>query len=166
MITIEFDRLLDARVDATLERLSKAVGNLQPTNDDIGAYLVGSTQRRFALQHGPDGTPWKPSIRAREESGQTLLKSRRLHDTIAHRATSDTIEVGSNLIYAGVHQLGATIHAKNVKNLKFRIGDRWISKPSVTIPARPFLGIDAEDIEEIDGIVMLHLQDAVDGKPA
>lgn len=167
MITIELDRTQLGAASGSLERLSKVVSDLQPVNDEIGAYLVGSAQRRFDLQHGPDGTPWKKSIRVSENGGQTLrVDGDLLQRRIAHRATSDTVEVGLNTPWAWVHQLGATIHAKSVTNLKFRIGDRWISKPSVTIPARPFLGINAEDDEEIDGIVMLRLEDALAGKPA
>ena len=83
--------------------------------------------------------------------------------SIAHRATPDQVEVGSNVHYAGVHQFGATIHAKNVKNLRFRVAGRWVSKPSVSIPPRPYLGIDNEDIAEIDAIVQANLQAAAGG---
>ena len=58
-----------------------------------------------------------------------------------------------NLIYAATHQFGdeRTIRAKKGKHLKFQIGDRWISKPqvSVKIPAREFLGISQQDDMDI-----------------
>lgn len=164
--SIEIDRRQLGAASDAFERLSKVVSDLQPTNDAIGAYIVASTQRRFERQAGPDGTAWKPSQRAIAQSGQTLRDTGRLFKSIAHRATSDLVEVGSNLIYAGVHQFGATIHAKKGPNLKFKIGDHWISKPSVTIGARPYLGINAEDVREIGAIVFGDLEAAREGKPA
>jgi phage gpG-like protein len=53
------------------------------------------------------------------------------------------------VLYAAIHQLGGTIAAKDAPYLKFKIGDRWASKKSVTIPARPFLGLDDDDEREI-----------------
>ncbi|MBX9944947.1 MAG: phage virion morphogenesis protein [Reyranella sp.] len=166
MITYQFDRAQLGAARAGLERLSKTLVDLWQTMDAIGAYLVASTQRRFERQAGPDGTPWKPSIRAQIEGGWTLLDSGHLRSSIAHAATRDTVEVGSNRIYAAIHQLGGTIRARNAPNLRFRIGGRWISKPSVTIPARPFLGLDQEDELEIDAIVQADLEAAVAGRPA
>lgn len=41
--------------------------------------------------------------------------------------------------YARIHEYGGVIHATNAEYLTFRIADQWISVPSVTIPARPYL---------------------------
>ena len=51
-------------------------------------------------------------------------------------------------------------------NLKFQIMGRWVSKPSVVIPARPFLGINQEDELEIDAIVQADLAAAFGGSGA
>jgi len=47
--------------------------------------------------------------------------------------------LGDPVIYAGIHEFGGTIRAKRSKYLKFKIGNQWISKKEVKIPARPFL---------------------------
>lgn len=164
MISLQVNRDQLGAASTKLERLQRALGDLWRTMDAIGAYLASSTQRRFQAGVAPDGAPWVPSIRARTEGGKTMMLSGQLAASIAHEATRDSVEVGSNRVYAAVHQLGATIHAKNVPNLRFRIGARWISKPSVTIPARPFLGLDDRDRQEIEAIVADDLAAAEAGR--
>jgi phage virion morphogenesis protein len=167
VIALQVSREQLGAADRALERLSKVSKDLWSTMDVIGAYLVASTQRRFQAQTGPDGQRWIPSIRARVEGGQTLLKSGELMASIAHNVIGrDSVEVGSTKVYAAVQQLGAEIHAKQAKNLKFKIGDRWTSKPSVSIPARPYLGIDQRDQVEIEALVLGELEAAQSGKPA
>lgn len=167
MIALQVDKAQLGAAGKALDRLSKVAKDLWGAMDVIGAYLVLSTQRRFQAQTGPDGVRWIPSIRARLEDGKTLLKSGELSASIAHNVIGrDSVEVGSTKVYAAVHQLGATIHAKNAKNLRFKIGERWISKPSVTIVARPYLGIDQRDQVEIEAIVQGELEAAEGGKPA
>jgi phage virion morphogenesis protein len=166
MITLQVDRAQLGRAAGGLERLSRVLGDLWSTMDKIGAYLVSSVQRRFQAGVAPDGSPWVPSIRAATQGGKTMMLSGQLAASLAHEAGRDQVEVGSNKVYAGIHQLGGTIFAKNAPNLRFRIGERWISKPSVTIPARPFLGIDERDQVEIEAIVDADLAAAEAGRPS
>ena len=46
---------------------------------------------------------------------------------------------------------GRTIRARKAKNLRFQVGGQWVSKKQVkvNIPARPFLGLSDEDMQEI-----------------
>jgi phage virion morphogenesis protein len=164
MISMLLDRNALGSSAIGLERLSKIAGDLTPVMDTIGAYLVSSTQRRFTTQTGPGGAPWKPSLRATLEGGQTLLDSGMLRASIASIAGRNQVEVGSNKIYAAIQQLGGTIHAKNVANLRFKIGSHWVSKPSVTLVPRPFIGFDAEDQKEVEAIVVADLDAAERGK--
>lgn len=129
------------KLDAVLAR----AGNFEPMLDDIGGYLVFSTQQRFETGRGPDGAPWKPSIRALAQGGQTLVDQAFLVQSITHNAGSDRVVVGSNLIYAAIHQEGG----KAGRN------------QSVDLPARPYLGISPEDDLEIGRIVDDHLREAV-----
>lgn len=117
-----------------------------------------STVERFAEEKSPEGERWSPSVRSGQRSrGKTLTKSGRLKTSIHARANDTGFAVGTNTIYAATHQFGdsRTIRAKNAKNLRFQIGDRWVSVPSVdvTIPARPFLGISSEDEAEMKEIL-------------
>lgn len=114
-----------------------------------------STRKRFREQKGPDGKPWTQSIRAKEEGGVTLTDTARLRNSIRAKSDATGFAVGTNTIYARRHQFGdskpLTIKAKGKHGLRFKIGGRWITKGSVKVqlPARPFLGISEEDLEEI-----------------
>jgi phage gpG-like protein len=88
-------------------------------------YLEGKVKESF----GKEG---KPKVK----SG-ALRRS--ITSTITERSKFLVGSVGSNLIYAPVHEFGATIHAKKSPFLKFKIGARWFSMKKVTIPARPYL---------------------------
>lgn len=109
--------------------------DLTPAMDAIGSALVTSTLLRFERGQDPEGTPWLPSQRALETGGQTLIKTGRLRDSITHRATADSVVVGTNLVYAAIHQLGGQAGR----------GRR------TRIPARPYLGVSADDRDEILG---------------
>lgn len=63
--------------------------------------------------------------------------------------------IGSRLIYAAVHEFGATIKAKRAKFLTFFIpGVGWRRKKQVVIPARkPFLKSFQQSIKFFDPII-------------
>jgi phage gpG-like protein len=60
---------------------------------------------------------------------------------------SVTSQIGTNVEYAGVHEHGATIKAKNKPYLRFNVGGRWVQKKSVTIPARRWLSTGIQERE-------------------
>lgn len=128
----------------------------------IGEMLRSGTVQRFEDEEAPDGTPWKPSLRATPSEdrrtavrrdargrrlkgsgrlikgragGKTLTDTAQLRESIDYRVSpaGDEVRVGSNLPYARVHQMGGK------------------AGRGVILPARPYLGIskqDAEDIQE------------------
>lgn len=113
-----------------------------------------STLERFKQGRGPDGKRWKTSIRAAETGGKTLIDSSQLRNSIKTTADASGFAVGTNVKHAATHQFGdkgRTIRAKRAKNLRFQVGGQWISKKKVkvNIPARPFLGLSDEDMQEI-----------------
>jgi phage virion morphogenesis protein len=122
--------------------------------DEVGAALVTSTQFRFDRGQDPDGNPWPPSIRALTEGGRTLTDSARLAQSVTHAADNAGVEVGTDVAYARTHQFGAVIRARNADRLAFRLpGGLGFRRPEeVTIPARPFLGVDEDDETEIHAI--------------
>lgn len=137
-----------------LDRLARRMRDLTPVMDAIGSVLEEGVERRFDAQIAPDGTPWPPSIRARLVHGQTLTDTARLRRSITHEASRDRVEVGTNVVYAAPHQFGATIRPKKAKALVFQIpGVGWVTAQEVTIPARPFLGVDQADAAEIVGTI-------------
>ncbi|MEJ0012794.1 MAG: phage virion morphogenesis protein [Bauldia sp.] len=141
--------------ERTLASLGALVGRVEhprPMWDAIGGSLVVSTQRRFEAGRAPDGSVWPPSIRALAENGKTLIDTARLMQSITHNATDDGVEVGTNVLYAAIHQFGGVVRAKNAPKLRFRLLGVWHSADQVTIPARPFLGLDQDDEGEIVAI--------------
>lgn len=138
--------------------------------EDIGASLVTSTKRRFEDGRGPDGNPWPPSLRARLTGGKTLIESDRLWKSLTHNASDAGVEVGTNVIYAAVHQFGHTfargarqqtiyrkydarkdeLSARFVKKSKATYAeDVSVPAHAIKMPARPFLGLDDHDEVEI-----------------
>ena len=52
---------------------------------------------------------------------------------------SVTVAVGTNVIYAAIHEFGGTIKAKNAKALQFEIDGEFVTVKSVYIPPRPYM---------------------------
>ncbi|MFD2252674.1 phage virion morphogenesis protein [Pseudochelatococcus lubricantis] len=94
----------------------------------------------------PDGTPWKPN----QAGKPTLYREGNLSRSIEFEPAGSTVAVGSSLIYARIHQLGGEIRPVRADLLKFRKPDGgWVSAKSVTIPARPYLGLSDENRQDI-----------------
>lgn len=52
---------------------------------------------------------------------------------------SNTVSVGSDLVYAPIHEYGGRIVAKNASSLRFVVDNRVVFVRSVNIPARPYV---------------------------
>jgi len=144
--TIELDA---SHVNKSIDKLTKA-GKTRPLMDDVGRIMVTDTQLNFKSQRTPDGTPWKKTHRG----GHILRKTGDLRNSIKYDLQGDdTVKIGTNLIYAPVHQFGATIKAKNAPYLRFMIGGKFISKKQVTIPARPFIGLEKRQVNKINAAI-------------
>jgi phage virion morphogenesis protein len=175
-ITVTID---DAALLAELDRLGAAAAGPRPALERIGAHLEFTTQLRFERENSPDGKRWSPSKRARKQGGQTLTDSGRLRASITHVIHDTAVDVGTNVIYAAIHQFGGKItqHARS-QRAYFRISseaghtrfhgfakaskanfERWVTigQHVTTMPARPFLGVDAADLDEIRHIITHHL---------
>jgi phage virion morphogenesis protein len=169
---------------ATLREISGRVSNPRELFDNIGKYLVSSTRRRFETGVGADGSPWPPSLRVLAHGGKTLVDSARLMQSVTFLAADNAVEVGSNVDYAAIHQFGGDIkqsarsqdlhfkkHKRTGKLLKgFRKAKDGnvtqtvqIPARTITMPARPFLGIDDDDAAQITTIAETWL--ASDGAP-
>ncbi len=139
-------------VSAALGRVAAQAGAARGLYDNIGLSLVTSTQHRFETGTAPGGSPWPPSIRAMLQGGKTLIDSARLMQSMTFEASDAGVAVGTNVLYAAIHQQGGTIRPVSKPKLTFRIGKQWISALEVTIPARPFLGLDDDDAREIEAL--------------
>lgn len=155
----------DEQLAAAMRAIVAAGQEPRPVLEEIGVYGVKSTRDRFFDEMAPGGLPWLPSIRKQRQGGRTLRESGALQDGITYEVGTEFVEWGSNKVYAGVHQFGATIRPKTAQALRFEIpGVGWITRKEVTVPARPFLGVDEHDKEEIGGILVHWLEQAAAGR--
>lgn len=142
----------------------RAVGeDLRPVLGDIGDELQGSTVKRFISNVAPDGTPWKPSLRAEKTGDKTLVLKSNLRDSIHYVVEPNAVSIGSALIYAKVHQTGAVITAKGGALAFTLYGGAFITVRSVTIPKRPYLGMSVNDNQVVGEIVGEHWARAARG---
>ncbi len=140
-------------ITTSLQRAAEALGDLTALNQDMGEFMLESTERNFREGTSPDGTPWAPksmatmeAYRRREAKGLNgpvparplIGPSKALSTTIAYEADATGLSWGSNMIYAAVMQLGAS-------KGQFGTTSRGSPIPWGTIPPRPFLGIGPED---------------------
>lgn len=136
------DRAVRAAMDALAERMSDA----ETMFAEIGEYLQKSHDDRFQAQEAANGTPWEPlspryRARKRRNTDKILQLDGNLRD-LTYKPSRDSLEFGTARIYGATHQFGDE--------------DRGI-------PARPFLGLSADDEAEIMEIVQAHLRDALEG---
>ena len=132
-------------------RLTKVLNRLENVDfnklhENIGEVLISTTHERFKNGRAPNGSKWKRGLKG---TGQTLVESRLLRNSITKRFSRAGVEVGTNVKYALINQRGGTIRAKKAKYLRFKVGSRCAMKKLVKIPARPFIGISADDKQEI-----------------
>ena len=112
----------------------------------IALRLEASTHKRFVEEKSPDGKDW---IKGQKASGKTLTVSGLLNQSITSYSDDEKAVVGTNRIYAAIHQFGGIIKAKNKKTLHFTINGQDVFVKQVKIPARPFLGISDSDVDSI-----------------
>ncbi|MDP9590119.1 UNVERIFIED_ORG: phage gpG-like protein [Shinella zoogloeoides] len=131
---------IDGIVDAPTGELMEGIGRL----------VQEQTRRHISDEKtAPDGSAWKANL-----AGSSILyASGALAGSIDYIASVGSVIVGSGLIYARIHQEGGVITPKNGSALKFW----WVSGgftnfaivKSVTIPRRQYLGLSADNQNEI-----------------
>lgn len=170
-LTTEGQRDIEMRLGA----LVRAGNELSTLMGDISHYLEQTTIERFDTETAPDGSKWTPSQRAKEEGGKTLTDSAVLRQSQRAIADADSVEVGSNIEYARVHNEGfdgtvkVGVHVRTVRQifgrplpggLSFKVGpfDR-----EMKMPQRQFLGLSSEDEEEILALTDDHFGGGLEG---
>ena len=126
-------------VESRLLDLAKQSENLRPLMKNIAGVFAYSTEENFKEEGRPD--KWtdlaestkKQRTKTGHYPGQILQVSGQLASSISTYYDNDSAVIGSNLDYAAIHQLGGQA-GKN---------------QSVTIPARPYLQLNNEEIIEV-----------------
>lgn len=135
-ITIEIE---SEKLQRALSEVQQRIGDMSPLMADIGELLTQSTKHRFATSTGPDGTPWAP---LKDGSGRKpLVLTGTMRDQIFPTSGPDFVEIGASVKQAPWHQFGVDPFQIETKNFGF------VDHPG--IPARPFLGVSADDDAEI-----------------
>jgi phage gpG-like protein len=172
-------RLDDAAVQAAFRRLIALASDPAPTLREIGQNLVEMRRARFIRGQGPNRVPWRPKQPRRDGKDLPLLVSGRLRDSLAVAVDGNTVLVGTDLPYAAIHEFGGEIRQYAYsRKVAFRsVGGRSLFARSrgkgahkkvtlravtygerlLRIPARPFLGADDEDRDEIQDVVARHI---------
>lgn len=125
MVRVEINKRDLANIESKLKSLANITNNLKPAFNEIGDYLVSETTQRFKDSTAPDGSKWGSVKRG----DKPLINKGRLRDSINHQTTNDSVVIGTNLIYAVIHQFGGQAGRGR----------------KMTITARPFLGINIQD---------------------
>lgn len=144
-------------LDKAIMNAGKKLANKKLLLNTIGETLVSGTLKRFQAEEEPSGKKWKASQRARDTGGVTLSDTGRLSKSILAKTGNDEVFVGSNLVYARIHQLGGEIKPKKGKALKF---GKNVIVSKVKMPARPYLGVSTADLAEVKADIAAFLKGA------
>lgn len=147
MITVELET---GELERVLGQLSAGLSDNSLLMNELGNYLLASTQDRVQRGEQPDGQPFAPRsqttielyARQGKSYGAPLNQSGRMRQQIAFNYGPDWMEIGSNAIQAAVMQFGADKHS---------LGP---SSPWGDVTARPFLGLSEEDRVQMFDIVV------------
>jgi len=147
----------DKGFNRDVRRLVGKLENPKPALIEIGAYMQRSIQRNF--KEGGRPRKWPRSVRAKMQGGQTLMDTGNLYSSINYDASSKSVAIGTNTLYAPIQHSGGVISAKRAKHLTYKIpGLGWRKSKSVRIPARPFLMFQEEDYKAIRRILKRHVE--------
>lgn len=153
-------------VTPVLQRIAQRAERLEPLMGEIAAILHDQAEQNFASESGPLGA-WPALKDPARKGGRILQKSGRLAASIAEAHGDDWAQVGTNAVYAAIHQLGGTTRAHEIKprNKKaLAFGGRVVAKvnhPGSNIPARPYLPVypDGRLQEEAEKSILDALND-------
>jgi len=156
----------DQAARAGLAKLRAGIQSRAGLLNTLGETLTESTKQR--IRDGgpaPDGTPWKPlqpltlELKKNKDRG-ILWDSGMLKDTLAFDLEGeDAVAIGSMMIYARIHQKGGTIKPKEGRKA-LNVPGRGFRR-SVTIPARPYLGVSRADRAILEKKVLAWLKSLV-----
>ena len=166
------------RIAARVEKIARI--DRRGLLDVIGATVETQTRRRLEEEKtAPDGSKW-PELSAayaakKKGTGGILEKDGHLIDSQEyHVLDDDSVEAGSNLKYSRIHQEGSgsepvdvPAHVRRItrafgKKLAFPV---WVNvgahQAVQNIPAREYLGISADNEDEIIANVDAYLDEVV-----
>ena len=177
----EFVITIDAAgATAAFKYMADRAADLTPAMDEIEQMLLTSTDKRFEDEVDPDGKAWTPlapsTVKAKAKAGheKMLQWSSRLRRSIVGEHDASSVTIGTNVVYAAIHQFGGSIKHYAQSRQIFRKFVEWTGRSGkvhrelqpgfvkknkanfaswhehpehdVTIPARAFVGISQGDV--------------------
>lgn len=141
-VSLQYDLSAVEEINSRIRQL--ALMDRRGLLDQLGETVVASARLRFRDGTGPDGEEWPVSGRVEREGGQVLVDNAILKNSLTYAVALDgsSVEVGTNLVYAAIHQFGGQAGR----------GRR------TTIPARPFLGLSRDDEAELAAVTDEYLR--------
>lgn len=150
-VSVRIDLSGLSKLNRAMENFSRKLKNRQMLNLALATTLRECTRKRFETKRTPEDKEWT----------SPLVKSGDLRNKLLIGADDRVAKVGSNLIYAAIHQFGGIIQAKKGKVLRFTIGGETFFRPKVTIKANPYLGISEKDEEALAETVKVFAEEAL-----
>lgn len=169
--------------DETISRLLAGVKDFSDVSPAIAQLLENSVRRNFREGGRPD--KWPASKRADGQaaygnaSGQTLVDTARLMNSIVGVGFKDRVVVGTNVEYAGAHNFGidqeitqrVREHVRRisqafgkpldgVKEVRVKAHSR---KRHLKLPQREFMLVQDEDWEDIGDVITTKLNKLIKG---
>lgn len=153
---------IGVRIEVT--GLSQAVERLEALGriefhellDGLARMGQQQTQRRIEEEKtSPEGKAWPLT---KEGRPALFVSGTHLYRSIDHEAGASTARWGTGWIGARVHQFGATITPKNGGALHFSMGGRKVFAKKVTIPARPYLGVSAQNAADLEAAAAVFIE--------
>ena len=162
-ITINAEQL-----QAQIQAIAKRCGSARPAMEIVGSIVRSSVVRNFELEGRPKWKPLSPATVRQRGAAHPILRRQGLAGglagSISYQAEDDRVRIGTNKVYAAVHQFGARkghFGTKSVRvrehvrqmpggrQARVRAHNRRQPLPWGDIPARPFLIIQNEDWDEM-----------------
>ena len=180
---LEYKPVIDA-----LRRAATQMTNTRPLMMMVSGIMRDAVEENFAQQGRPKwkdlapstklgyqvgGKDWKGlrkggSVNIKPWGGVILQRSGQLAASIQTTYGNTTAVVGTNKVYAAIHQFGGktkphVIKAKNGRALSFGgIVVRSVNHPGSNIPARPFLTLTPRDLRDVVERANAFYQAAID----
>ncbi|MBI0004942.1 phage virion morphogenesis protein [Gilliamella sp. W8126] len=149
----------DEAIRASIQRLQELGTDMTPITRGIAAVLASEADDAFQKEADPaTGKKWQQltqnyaaQLATRGLTGKMLNRSM---GGLAMSLTTDfdavSAAIGSNKVYAAIHQLGGTPGMPNAP---------------AAIPARPYMGLSQNGISDIIDIINITLSNAINDRP-
>ena len=162
-------KIKDHDVKELLAQIRRRTHTLAPVMNIIGQIVRTSIVRNFEKEGRPKR--WKKHSKTTENrrgKGATILRAEsHLMNSIHHKAHKNSVVIGTDRVYAAIHQFGAEkgafgtlsvvqqvkAHIRKIRGKRQKVRahqrTRKMSVPWGDIPARPFLLVQKDDWAEI-----------------